>query len=179
MFADLGCHVLDADSITRTLFEAGQAVNRAVAAAFGPSVVAPDGSINRQVLGELVFNNPSLREKLNSLVHPAILERQDAFLASVARNDPAGVAIIEAALMIEVGSYKKYDKVVVVTCTPEVQRRRLAERSHLTPQQIDARIAAQMPLAEKVKFADFVVDNSGDFESTRQQVAEIHRKLTA
>jgi dephospho-CoA kinase len=177
MFVDLGCHLIESDAITRSLFEPGQDLNRAVATAFGPAVVGADGRINRIVLGELVFHDAALRHKLNSIVHPAIIRHQSKWLASVASQDPHAIAIVEAALMVEVGTYKNYDKLIVVTCTPEVQRHRLRERTGLSEEQIDARIASQMPLAEKVKYADFVIDNSGDLEQTRDQVTQILTSL--
>ena len=179
MFVELGCHRLDSDSITRELFKPGQPVNAAVAAAFGQSVVAPDGSIDRTALGELVFSDEPMRHRLNGIVHPAIVERQKEFLDSVTKKDPDGIGIVEAALMVEVGTYRNYDKLIVVTSKPAVQRRRLRERSSLTPKQITARIASQMPLEEKAKFADFIVDNSGDIDHTRQQIEEIYRELRA
>ena len=127
----------------------------------------------------MVFNNPELRQKLNGLVHPAILERQSEFLARAAAEDPHAIAIVEAALMVEAGTYKKYDKLILVVCSPEVQRQRLQQRSNLTPEQIEARIASQMPAEEKTRFADFVIENSGDVGKTRQQVEEVLRKLRA
>jgi len=179
MFEQLGCKVIDSDRITRQLFEPGNRVNAAVAQTFGPRVVAPDGSIDRKVLGELVFENAVLREKLNTIVHPGIKERQSEFLAQVSAEDSHAIGIVEAALIVEVGTYKNYDKVIVVTCPPEIQRERLRERSGLTPEQIETRIASQMPMEEKIKVADFVIDNSGDIASTRQQVEEVYRQLRA
>jgi dephospho-CoA kinase len=179
MFGELGCKVIDSDRITRQLFESRNTVNKAVAEAFGSHVVASDGSIDRRVLGELVFNNPDLRQKLNGLVHPAIKQRQAEFLAQVESENPHAIGIVEAALIIEAGTFKNYDKVIVVTCRPEVQRQRLQERSRLTPEQIEARIASQMPMEEKARFADFIIDNSGDIGRTRQQVREICRQLRA
>jgi len=177
MFEKLGAHVLDSDRITRELFRQGTAVNAAVTAAFGPTVVASDGSIDRKTLGEIVFGNPELRQKLNSLVHPAIKERQLQFLEQLGARDPHAVGIIEAALMVEAGTYSDYDKLIVVTCSPAVQRERLRARSKLTTEQIEARIASQMPMEDKVRVADFVVDNSGDLEKTRRQVEKIHEQL--
>ena len=177
MFAGLGCRVIESDTITRSLFEPGQAVNRAVAAAFGPGVVSADGRVNRAVLGDLVFRDPALRQKLNSIVHPAIIQRQDEFVESVARQDPHAIGIVEAALMVEVGTYKNYDKLIVVTCSPEIQRRRIKERTGLTDEQIEARIASQMPLEEKVKYAHFVIDNSGPMESAGREVKKIYGEL--
>jgi len=179
MLGELGCRVIDSDRITRQLFEAGSPVNAAVAEAFGPRVVASDGSIDRKILGELVFENTELRQKLNSIVHPAINQRQSEFLAQAAAEDSHAIGIVEAALIVEVGTYKNYDKVIVVTCSPKIQRERLRERSGLTPQQIETRIASQMPLEEKIKVADFVIDNSGDIGKTRQQVEEVYLQLRA
>jgi dephospho-CoA kinase len=177
MFTELGCRVIDSDLITRKLFEPGDPVNKQVAAAFGPSVVAHNGSIDRRVLGELVFNNPELRQKLNNIVHPAIKQRQSDWLARLHAADSHTIGIVEAALMIEVGTYKEYDKIIVVKCSPEMQRKRLRERSGLTSAQIESRMASQMPLEEKIKVADFVIDNSADPGTTRQQVQEIYRLL--
>ena len=179
MFGELGCKVIDSDRITRQLFEPGNPVNARVAEAFGARVVASDGSIDRAVLAELVFENTELRQKLNAIVHPAIKQRQNEFLAQASAEDPRAIGIVEAALIVEVGTYRDYDKLVVVTCSPQVQRERLRERSGLTAEQIESRIASQMPMEEKVKVADFVVDNSGDIGRTRQQVEEIYRQLRA
>jgi dephospho-CoA kinase len=179
MFGELGCKVIDSDRITRQLFEPGTPVNAAVAEAFGPRVLASDRSIDRSVLAELVFQNPDLRQKLNSIVHPAIYQRQAEFLAQAAAADSRAIGIVEAALIVEVGSYRNYDKLIVVTCSPKIQRERLRERSGLTPEQIESRIASQMPMEEKVKVADFVIDNSGDIGKTRQQVDDVYRQLRA
>ncbi|HZI50572.1 MAG TPA: dephospho-CoA kinase [Terriglobia bacterium] len=179
MLGELGCKVIDSDRITRQLFEPGSSVNAEVATTFGPRVVASDGSIDRAVLAELVFDNNELRQKLNSIVHPAIKQRQNEFLAQAGSADPRAIGIVEAALIVEVGTYRDYDKLIVVTCSPKVQRERLRARSGLSPEQIESRIASQMPMEEKVKVADFVIDNSGDIGSTRQQVEEVYRQLRA
>jgi dephospho-CoA kinase len=177
MFAELGCHVIDSDSITRELFKPGQAVRTLVAAAFGPSVVAADGSIDRKVLESLSLRMKGCARNINGIVHPAIIQRQKKFMEVAASIDPDGIAIVDAALMIEAGTYKSYDKLVVVVSTPEVQRQRLRARSGLTEEQIDARIAAQLPMAEKAKFADYIVENSAALQETRRQVEEIYYQL--
>src|SRR5262249_34296343 len=156
MFVELGCHLIDADAITHDLLHPGEAVHRAVVDAFGTRVLAPDGSINRAVLGEIVFKDPKAREQLNSIVHPAVIDRQKRWLEDLEAREPDAIGIVDAALMIEVGTYKNYDKVIVVACSAEEQRRRLRERSGLTEEQINSRIASQMPMQEKVKYADFV-----------------------
>src|SRR5262245_46446187 len=125
MFVELGCHLIDADRITHQLFEPGQPIHTAVVQAFGSEILAEDGTIDRKKLGAIVFSDPAARTKLNSLVHPAVIQRQQDWLKEIETLDPRGIAIVDAALMIEIGTYKNYDKVIVVTCSPEEQRRRL------------------------------------------------------
>jgi dephospho-CoA kinase len=177
MFVELGCYLLDSDHLTHQLLEPGQSVHAAVVREFGNKILAQDGTIDRRILGEIVFKDPESRQKLNSLVHPAVIQRQKEWLEEMNAKDPGGIAIVDAALMIEVGTYKNYDKIVVATCRPEIQKQRLLERSGLTNEQIEARIRAQMPLTEKVKYADFVIDNSGDLPDTRRQVQEVNSRL--
>jgi len=177
MFVELGCHLIESDQITHQLFEPGQAVHGAVVKQFGNRVLAFDGTIDRRILGDIVFKDPQARAKLNSLVHPAIIQRQQEWLNDMEAQDPHGIAIVDAALMIEVGTYKNYDKVIVVTCSPEIQRERLRARSALSEEKIDSRIRSQMPNEEKIKYADFVIDNSGSVESTRAQVETVYQQL--
>ena len=177
MFVALDCRLIDSDQITHELFEPGQQVHEAVVLEFGAAIVHDSGRIDRRKLSAIVFSDPPKREKLNSLVHPAVKKRQDAFLENVRREDSDAIAIVDAALMVETGSYKRYDRLVVVTCRPEQQRNRLEGRSGLTPESIEARIESQMPLVEKAEHADFVVDNSGSLEETRWRVEEIYKEF--
>ena len=177
MFLQLGCHLIDADRVTHQLFQPGETVYNAVVQNFGERILAPDRTIDRKVLGEIVFNDPEARARLNGIVHPAVIQHQRDWLKEMEAKDPGGVSIVDAALMIEVGTYKNYDKVIVVTCNAEIQKQRLRARSSLSDEQIEARIRSQMPLEEKVKYADFVIDNSGGFSRTRTQVEEVNAKL--
>jgi dephospho-CoA kinase len=179
MFVELGCHLIESDQITHQLFEPGQAVHAAVVQQFGKRILGGDGTIDRRILGDIVFKDPQARAKLNSLVHPAIIQRQQEWLKEMDAQDPGGIAIVDAALMIEVGTYKNYDKVIVVTGSPEIQRERLRARSALSEEQIESRIRSQMPTEEKLKYADFVIDNSGSIGSTRVQVERVYRQLRA
>ena len=180
MFVELGCHLIDSDQITHQLFQPGQAVYTAVVEQFGRRILAPDGTIDRRILGDIVFKeDPRARAKLNSLVHPAVIQRQQDWLKEVQAQDPHGIAIVDAALMIEAGTYKNYDKIIVVICSPEIQKDRLRLRSSLSEEQIEARIRSQMPMEEQVKYADFVIDNSGPLEMTRQKVVQAYRQLRA
>ena len=178
MFVELGCHLLDSDQITHELLEPGQAVHDDVVRDFGSRILRPDGTIDRRILGNIVFKeDPPSRERLNRLLHPAIVHRQQEWLTEMESADPNGIAIVDATLMIEIGTYKNYDQIIVVTCRPDIQKQRLMARSGLSEDQIEARIQSQMPLEEKVKFANFVVENSGDLTGTRRQVEEINSKL--
>jgi dephospho-CoA kinase len=177
MFVQLGCHLIDSDEIAHQLFEPGQDIHDAVIKTFGQQIVAADGIIDRKILGEIVFKDSAARAKLNALVHPAIIRRQQEFLADIARTDPKGVGMVSAALMVEIGTYKNYDKVIVLSCPPDVQRARLKARSALSDEQIEQRVASQMPVEEKVKYGDFVIDTSTDLETTRRQIEAINSKL--
>jgi dephospho-CoA kinase len=179
MFVELGCHLIESDQITHQLFEPGQAVYAAVVKQFGNRILALDGTIDRRILGDIVFKDPQARARLNSMVHPAIIQRQQEWLQDMEGQDPHGIAIVDAALMIEVGTYKNYDKVIVVTCSPEMQRGRLRARSALSEDEIESRIRSQMPNEEKIKYADFVIDNSGSIQSTHVQVETVYRQLRA
>lgn len=183
MFVELGCHPIDSDRITHELLEAGQPVYNAVVHEFGNRILSPDGKIDRRVLGDIVFKeDPQARARLYGLVHPAVIQRQQEWLQEVQAKDPQGIAIVDAALMIEVGTYKNYDRIVVVTCSPEVQKARLIARSGLSPDQAEVRIRSQMPMEEKIKYADFVIDSSTTLAATRQQVERVYeqlRRLTA
>ena len=177
MFVELGCHLIDSDTIAHQLYEPGQPIYDAVVQTFGKRVVASNGTIDRKILGEIVFNDPQARAKLNGLMHPAIVQRQQEWFKEIEAKDPGGIGIVGATLMIEAGNYRNFDKLIVVTCSTEEQKRRLRQRSNLSEEQIEARLRSQMPTEEKVKYADYVIDNSGDLEHTRRQVVEVNSRL--
>ncbi|HEY0727262.1 MAG TPA: dephospho-CoA kinase [Pyrinomonadaceae bacterium] len=177
IFAELGCHVLDADQTAREVVLPGSPGLEAVAESFGREVLNPDGTLNRQRLGELVFGDEEKRQRLNQILHPFIIARQDDIMREWEREDPDGIGVIDAALMIESGGYKRFDKLIVVHCRPEVQLERLMSRNGLSREDAEARINSQMPQAEKQKFADFLIDTSDGFESTRSRTVEVHNQL--
>ena len=177
VFAELGCRVLDADLIAREVVLPGTPGLRAVAAAFGEEVVKPDGSMDRERVGAIIFGNNDKRQQINSILHPYIIERQDEILNTWEQEDPGGIGIVDAALMIESGGYKRFDKLVVVHCRPEVQLERLMLRNKLTLAEAQERILSQMPQEEKQRFADFLIDTSDGFEPTRVRTIEVFEKL--
>ena len=150
---------------------------KALTEAFGEEILNPDGTLNRKQLGAVVFNDESQRQRLNSILHPFIIARQDEILNGWEAEDPNGIGIIDAALMIESGGYKRFDKLIVVHCRPEVQLERLMLRDKLSREEALRRINSQMPQEEKQKFADYLIDTSDGFESTRSRSVEIYHKL--
>lgn len=177
VLADLGCHVIDADQIAREVVEPGTPGLIAVADYFGNTVLRPDGTLDREKLGAIVFADESARRKLNSLLHPLIIARQDELMRAYETQDRNGIAVIDAALMIESGGYQRLDKLIVVHCDPEIQLQRLMKRDRLPRDAAEKRIRAQMPQEEKMKYADFLVDTSGDFAHTRAQVQTVYAQL--
>jgi dephospho-CoA kinase len=179
VFTELGCHVFDADKIARDVVASGTTGFQQVVAEFGSEILAEDGSINRTKLGQIVFGNESKRQRLNAILHPLIIAEQDRLLSEAEAKDPKGIAIIEATLMIETGSYKRLDKIIVVHCDREIQIERLMHRNNYSREEAESRLSAQMPNEEKIKFADIVIDTSGGKEQTRQKVIEAYEQLRA
>lgn len=167
---ELGCHILDADEVAREVVRPGTAGLRAVVESFGEEILGSDGTLDRSKLGAIVFADADKRKQLNSILHPFIITAQDEELAGLERDDPEGIAVVDAALMIESGGYKRFDKLIVVHCDPEIQLQRLMKRDKLSREDAERRINSQMPQEEKKRYADFLIDTSGPFESTRQQV---------
>jgi len=177
VFVQLGCRLLDADDTAREVVLPDTEGLKNIVNEFGPEVLQPDGALDRKVLGSIVFANPEKRQRLNAILHPRIIERQDEILNAWESDDPDGIAIVDAALMIESGGYKRFDKLIVVHCRPEVQLERLMLRDGLSPDEAQRRIDSQMPQSEKQKFADYLIDTSDGFELTRQRTREVYDQL--
>ena len=177
VLAEIGCRVLDADATAREVVAPGTPGLNAVAEAFGAEILRDDGTLDRVRLGAIVFSDEEKRRLLNSILHPLIITAQDEQLRLWELETPAGIAVVDAALMIESGGYRRFDKVIVVHCRPEVQLERLISRDGLSLQEAVKRIAAQMSQAEKMKHADFLIDTSEGFESAREQTEIVFRGL--
>lgn len=174
---ELGCHVIDADEIARAVVAPGTPGLRAVIEEFGPEFLRADGSLDRGRLAAVVFADERKRKRLNSILHPLIIAVQEERLKALEREDPNGIAVVEAALLVETGGYQRFDKLIVVHCRPEIQRERLMARNKLTRDEAERWIAAQMAQEEKMRYADFLIDTSNGFEDTRRQVEEVYRRL--
>jgi dephospho-CoA kinase len=177
VFLELGCHVLDADKTAREVVEPGTRGLAKIVDAFGEDVLQASGELDRSKLGAIVFADEEKRQLLNSIVHPLVIEEQDKWLSQWEQADPNSIAIVDAALMIESGGYKRFDKLVVVWCQPAIQLERLIMRDNLSADEASRRIAAQMPQEEKKKFADYLVDTSAGYDDTRRQAIEIFELL--
>jgi len=145
--------------------------------AFGDEILDQDRHIDRHKLGELVFGQPELLAKLSSLVHPPVAQRQAQAMAGIAQADPAAIVVVEAAILVETGSYKKFDRLIVVVCTLEQQMERAMKRGAYTKQEVAARLSRQLPLEEKLRVANYVIDTSGTKENTLEQVRAVYGSL--
>jgi dephospho-CoA kinase len=181
MFAALGARVMQADEIAHRLMQPGEAVYQEVVRRFGSGILNPDGSVNRSKLAEAAFGTPPRVEELNRIVHPAVVAEQDRWMDELGKRDPRAIAIVEAALILEAGAADRFDCLVVVTCRPEQRVERWARRLHVdhetAQREITRRMAAQMPDAEKIKAADYVIDNSGSLDETEQKVRDVFGQL--
>lgn len=173
----LGCYLIRYDELGHQVIEPGGEAYEAVLAEFGRDILNPDGTINRRALAARVFAKPDQLERLNQLVHPPARARAAALLADFARRQPHGIAVTEAAILIETGSYKNYDRLIVAVCRPEQQLERAMARDGLSRQEVLDRLSRQMPIEDKVKYADFVIDTSGSKESTFQQTKQVYEAL--
>jgi dephospho-CoA kinase len=174
---ELGCAVLDADQTARDVVKPGTKGLQSIIEQFGTKVLRSDGELDRTRLGEIVFADEAKRQLLNKIVHPLVFEAQDEWLRQREAVNPRGIAVIDAALIIESGGYRRFDKLIVVWCAPEIQIERLMVRNDLSREEALKRINAQMPQEEKKHFADYLIDTSGGFEETRKQTRGIFEQL--
>jgi dephospho-CoA kinase len=177
IFAELGCHVLDADLTAREVVMPDTPGLKALTESFGKEILNTDGTLDRKRLGALIFADENQRQRLNHILHPFIIARQDEIMNAWEAEDPDGIGIIDAALMIESGGYKRFDKLIVVHCRSEVQLERLMLRDKLSRAEAERRISSQMPQEEKQKFADYLIDTSDGFDLTRARTVEVYNHL--
>jgi dephospho-CoA kinase len=191
MFVALGAHLVQADRIAHSLMQPGEAVYNEVVRHFGREILNPDGSVNRSKLAEVAFGPASAPEgqrasriqELNRIVHPVVIRSQDEWMEETGRQDRHAVAIVEAALILEAGAGDRFDRLIVVTCAEEQRVIRFAARQKIdidaARKEVIRRMAVQLPDEEKIKAADFVIDNSGSLEQTREQVRVVWEQLRA
>ena len=185
MFVKLGAHLIQADAVAHWLMEPGRAVYEEVVRRFGREILDTDGSINRSRLAEAAFGAaggaaPRVKE-LNEIVHPAVVAQENEWMEEIGRRDPHAIAIVEAALILESGTASRFDRLIVVTCHPEQRVLRFARRLGISEDaaraEVTRRMAAQISDEEKIKAADFIIDNSLSLDATGQQVQRVFAAL--
>ena len=188
MFVALGAHLIQADQIAHELMQPGEPVYYEVVSHFGREILNYDGTVNRAKLAEAAFgaadeSKSSRVQELNRIVHPAVIRRQEQWMDEVGQQKPRAVAIVEAALILEAGAGKRFDRLIVVTCSEEQRAARFAARHKIdldaARKEVTRRMAAQIPDSEKIKAADFVIDNSHSLDLTREQVHQVWQHLSA
>jgi dephospho-CoA kinase len=187
MWAEAGVHIMQADQVAHDLMQPGQAVYREVVERFGNGILDSSGAINRAKLAESAFGHAGERhsrvKELNQIVHPAVIDAQEEWLAQMARDDPQGISVVEAALILEADLEKYFDRIVVVTCRPEQRIERWAKRTgsdHSTAKaEVARRMAAQFSEEDKIKAADYMIDNSGTLEQAKTAAAKVLAELRA
>jgi len=175
--ADMGCLLIQADELGHEVLAPGGPAHDAVVNEFGREILSGDGTIDRKALAARVFGDPERLARLNALVHPAVIRLEEERAAEYAAVKSDGIAVVEAAILIETGSYKRFDKMILVTCDEQSQFERAMHRWGAAESDVRARLARQMPVAEKRKFADFVIDTSGNKEDTLRQTRAVYEQL--
>ncbi len=175
--ADLGCFWIQADELGHRVLEPGGEAYGEVVAEFGRGILDEEGRIDRRKLAGQVFGDPEKLAKLNRIVHPLVIRLEEKLLAEYGARHPEGIAVVEAAILIETGSYKRFDRLIVTVCDPEQQIERAIRRTGMSREEVLARIRRQMPVEEKVKLADYVIDTSGAKEDTVRQVKRVYEEL--
>ena len=170
----LGCYVIHADQLGHYLLSPEGAAFAPVVVEFGPGILV-EGKIDRRILAREVFSHPERLAKLNEIIHPLVFELEEKLIREV--DDPDAIVVVEAAILIETGSYKKYDQLILTVCEEQQQIERAMERDGLSEQEVRDRLARQMPLEEKKKFANHIIDTSGPRDQTINQVRRVYESL--
>lgn len=173
----LGCHLLKADELGHAVLEPGGGAYQGAIEAFGREILDPEGRIDRRRLGFRVFASPEDLARLNALVHPVVIARQQTWFEELELSDPRAIGVVEAAILIETGSYRRFSKLILTVCDPDQQIDRAMKRDGLSREEVLRRLDRQMPLAEKRQYADYVIDTSGDKADTLDQVARLYAML--
>ncbi len=169
-FEDLGAIVVDADRIAREVVEKGNPVLKEIEKHFGREVLLPDGSLNRKRLREIIINSQEKRKLLNSIIHPAIIERENQLVSKISE----GIVIVDAALLIESGSYKRFKEIILVYAPFDAQVERLMKRDGMSREDAIKFVKTQMDIEEKKKYATYTIDNSNGVEYTKKQVRKLY-----
>jgi dephospho-CoA kinase len=173
----LGCHIIRADELGHEVLQKGGCAYEAVVREFGEGILDEQGNVQRRRLAAEVFDRPDRLELLNQIVHPCVWALEERWMEETRAADPNGIAVVEAAILVETDSYKRFDKLIVAVCSEEQQIERAIKRDGLTRAEVTARLRRQMPLTAKRKYADYIVDTSGTKENTMEQTRAVYESL--
>jgi dephospho-CoA kinase len=177
LFQSLGAYVLDADEICRSLVEPGKPAWRETTDLLGKGVLRDDQTLDRRKIADIVFNDPEKKKALEAILHPRVMEEEQAIYKDIAKDDPGALVIIDAALLIESENYRKVDKVVVIACDKETQLHRIMAKNTFSREDAQRRLQQQMPLEEKIKFADYVLHNDSGLSELEEKVETLFHQL--
>jgi len=176
-FERLGCHVIYADRLGRAVIEPGGGAYQLTVDSFGMEILADGGAIDRKKLATIVFSSPELLKRLNSFVHPAVFRLEEEMLKRFASEDPRGIAVIEAAILIETGRHTMFDRLILAACSVSTQIERGMKRDGITREEVLARLSQQMPVEEKKEYAHYVINTDGPKEATVRQILPVYEEL--
>jgi dephospho-CoA kinase len=177
MFKDEGAYVIDFDHLACLVVEPDKPAWREIIEYFGPGILSPDGKLNRSALAEIVFSDEKSRKALEGFTHPRIFEEGDALINAIKRKDPSSVVIMDIPLLFEFDLNKRFDKIILVYVTIAIQIERVVKRDGLSTEEVEKRLNAQIPIAEKRALSDYIIDNEGSINDTRDQVRKVVHEL--
>ena len=177
LFQSRGAYVLDADEICRSLVEPGKPAWQETVDLLGNEVLRDDQTLDRRKVADIVFNDPEKKKALESILHPRVMEEEQAIYKDIMKDDPGALVIIDAALLIESENYRQVDKVIVIACDIEIQIRRIMANNTFSREDAQRRLQQQMPLEEKVKFADYVLHNDSGLSELEEKVEALFHQL--
>ncbi|MDJ0984405.1 MAG: dephospho-CoA kinase [Desulfobacterales bacterium] len=177
MLKKAGAIIIDADRIARAVVKKGLPAYREIVEYFGTDILLPDGEINRNALGDIIFNDPAEKKRLNSIVHPRVAAEVDRQLKQFEKTDPQSLVVLDIPLLLEAGMHADLSELIVVYAPQQLQIERLMHRDRISEAEALARVRSQIPIGEKKKKATIVIDNSGTIDHTRQQTLDIFKRL--
>lgn len=177
MFKDEGAYVIDFDYLARVVVEPDKPAWKKIIDYFGPEILSPDRTLNRSVLAEIVFSDIKSRKALEGFTHPRIFEKRDTLIKDIKKKDPKAIVIVDIPLLFELSLKKKYDKVILVYVSRDVQIKRAIKRGVLTKEGVEKRLKTQIPIEEKKLLSDYIINNEGSMKDTRDQVRKVVHEL--